>query len=555
MSGTSSKVHVNDKSRDASAEFRKLREDVKAFGFSGVSNLRDISILDSRIRPGLVFRSGTPSDADASDFIKLVLGIGLTTIVDLRDQAEDAKDEGERSLLRVFSRTQHKHIEEIDHANPDAIDAIVANIFADTKAKPKYVEDRRPTLSDRPSRQSTSHSPTEDAGTSQQDSSGSTGNPTSSSSSSSSPKTWRRHFRRLGSTSLLSREGSGSPPSGDTTGDASSSSTTTTAANATDTGADAGSSSSASSGAKAPAPSLEDDEAADPEAVLESGALDDPTSPLAELTEAALSLESGNSDKPVDEARQQSLDAQIDEFIQTSEPIPRVKYYIPLAEKKTMAIALISAVSMRDRLKVAGQYLVGATIDKAKKHQAKMHMMKKFDDMGLFGLNKIILRYSQTSLCRVLKIVATARHHPVLVHCFHGKDRTGLVIALILRLLGVPAQKIADDYHLSEEHGMSPAGRAHFEKVGGLTVDKWCVAPRRVIIETLKHIDAEYHGIKAYCEQIGFGDAWQRRLKQTLLLPQHSQRLQRHQQQQQQQQQQQSQHQQEQLAPVPESRF
>ena len=38
---------------------------------------------------------------------------------------------------------------------------------------------------------------------------------------------------------------------------------------------------------------------------------------------------------------------------------------------------------------------------------------------------------------------------PALVHCSAGKDRTGIVIALVLAVLGVPDQVIASDYALS----------------------------------------------------------------------------------------------------------
>ena len=38
---------------------------------------------------------------------------------------------------------------------------------------------------------------------------------------------------------------------------------------------------------------------------------------------------------------------------------------------------------------------------------------------------------------------------PALVHCSAGKDRTGVVIALILAVLGVPDEVIAADYALS----------------------------------------------------------------------------------------------------------
>jgi protein-tyrosine phosphatase len=47
--------------------------------------------------------------------------------------------------------------------------------------------------------------------------------------------------------------------------------------------------------------------------------------------------------------------------------------------------------------------------------------------------------------------VGRAAQGGVLVHCQVGRDRTGLVCALLLSLAGVPAEAIAADYALSEE--------------------------------------------------------------------------------------------------------
>ncbi|PYH98445.1 hypothetical protein BO71DRAFT_395237 [Aspergillus ellipticus CBS 707.79] len=45
--------------------------------------------------------------------------------------------------------------------------------------------------------------------------------------------------------------------------------------------------------------------------------------------------------------------------------------------------------------------------------------------------------------------------HPVLLHCELGKDRTGICIAVILLVLGVPDQEVIRDYQFSQE-GIKP---------------------------------------------------------------------------------------------------
>jgi protein-tyrosine phosphatase len=63
-----------------------------------------------------------------------------------------------------------------------------------------------------------------------------------------------------------------------------------------------------------------------------------------------------------------------------------------------------------------------------------LHMLSTYGDR--FGL--------------VLKVIADADRHPLVFHCAAGKDRTGLVAALVLGLCDVPDEDIAADFAYTE---------------------------------------------------------------------------------------------------------
>jgi protein-tyrosine phosphatase len=53
---------------------------------------------------------------------------------------------------------------------------------------------------------------------------------------------------------------------------------------------------------------------------------------------------------------------------------------------------------------------------------------------------------------RAITAVATAPEGAVCIHCYAGKDRTGIIAALLLRHAGVPVSDVAADYEASEEN-------------------------------------------------------------------------------------------------------
>jgi protein-tyrosine phosphatase len=56
-----------------------------------------------------------------------------------------------------------------------------------------------------------------------------------------------------------------------------------------------------------------------------------------------------------------------------------------------------------------------------------------------------------TSLSRAITVLAEPDALPAVFHCSAGKDRTGILAALVLGFLGVPREVIVEDYALSAE--------------------------------------------------------------------------------------------------------
>jgi protein-tyrosine phosphatase len=110
----------------------------------------------------------------------------------------------------------------------------------------------------------------------------------------------------------------------------------------------------------------------------------------------------------------------------------------------------------------------------------------------------------------------------VVVHCMGGKDRTGLVSALLLRLAGVSRETIGADYALSapnleplsEEWVAAAADESEREKRRRLSHTP-AVAMERVIDE----IESRYGSVAAYLGAAGLGDDQIARLRERLVDP------------------------------------
>ena len=115
---------------------------------------------------------------------------------------------------------------------------------------------------------------------------------------------------------------------------------------------------------------------------------------------------------------------------------------------------------------------------------------------------------------RILQAIADAPPGGVLVHCHAGKDRTGIVVALLLALVGVPDEVIVADYAASQEH-LWPAWEAQQRAgMGGAVPPR---APPEAMVELLGCLEREYGGAAGYMRAAGLDEESIGRLRERLI--------------------------------------
>ena len=134
-----------------------------------------------------------------------------------------------------------------------------------------------------------------------------------------------------------------------------------------------------------------------------------------------------------------------------------------------------------------------------------------------------LLAHAGREIGEIFRGIAGTDALPVLFHCTAGKDRTGVVAALLLSWLGVARDVVLDDFELTEqyighelheemfrrmlERGMAPeaaAGMLH--------------ASRDTMAAALDELDARYGGIDRYLREVaGLGSEILQALRDRLI--------------------------------------
>jgi protein-tyrosine phosphatase len=143
-------------------------------------------------------------------------------------------------------------------------------------------------------------------------------------------------------------------------------------------------------------------------------------------------------------------------------------------------------------------------------------------NMGEFYLEMAHQKDYGKRIIEALEVIADPKNHPIVFHCAVGKDRTGMLAAVLLSLLGVAEKDIIEDYALSEPYMDELLARLKNNPQKNdppLDIPEyfWKASPEsmKLFLSTLRK---EYGSIQGYLESAGGDSSLGERLKSALLV-------------------------------------
>lgn len=152
------------------------------------------------------------------------------------------------------------------------------------------------------------------------------------------------------------------------------------------------------------------------------------------------------------------------------------------------------------------------------KHFVRLFARNILNPCGIAGQYKDIVTYSHASICSALKLLTDKENIPAMLNCAHGKDRTGIVSALVMHIVGKSKEEIFQDYAKSAEGLQAMKDRLYKEIVVNLHMcPSFTTAEESTMEELFKFLSTEYGTVDNYLEFIGFSQKEQDLLRENLI--------------------------------------
>jgi protein-tyrosine phosphatase len=127
----------------------------------------------------------------------------------------------------------------------------------------------------------------------------------------------------------------------------------------------------------------------------------------------------------------------------------------PTDRQSLRALGLVTVLDLRSDAEVAlgGRYCDG---DVTVHHLPFHDLLEPATDWARWNESQYVAdeyfnlyTSARESMMEALAILTDPAAYPAVIHCSLGKDRTGVLVALLLRALGVPTRETVDEYALS----------------------------------------------------------------------------------------------------------
>lgn len=207
-----------------------------------------------------------------------------------------------------------------------------------------------------------------------------------------------------------------------------------------------------------------------------------------------------------------------DDTTHTSKNHRRERHFVSLMNEFKYVKGTLSKLRKRD---IARAVLKspGAIVSRRVRFQVKDVFLSEINDGGLPMLNELLLRFGAPGIKYVLELFATEERHPIAFYCTAGKDRTGMLAAIVLSVMGVPEENIVEDYSLSANvYAEMGDNKAMVGALSQRNLDPktFLGAPPQVMRDTLKNIKEQYGSVEGYLDWVGFGEEKREKLKKVL---------------------------------------